>query len=102
MEIVYIHDHGAAESVVQVLRSGGVVMHPTETCYGLAADVFNKEVLDKDHVEIVSYNREWPHQAQIEIDKVRAILPKNCVIDIQHVGSTAIPWLSAKPIIDKL
>ncbi|OGJ43661.1 threonylcarbamoyl-AMP synthase [Candidatus Peregrinibacteria bacterium RIFCSPLOWO2_02_FULL_39_10] len=47
MEIVYIHDHGAAESVVQVLRSGGVVMHPTETCYGLAADVFNKEVLDK-------------------------------------------------------
>src|SRR3990167_6884497 len=60
----------------------------------------NKEVLDKDHVEIVSYNLEWPYQAQIEIDKVRAILPQNSVIDIQHVGSTAIPGLSAKPILD--
>lgn len=60
----------------------------------------NKEVLDKDHVEIVPYNQEWPHQAQDEIDKVRVALPKNCVIDIQHVGSTAIPGLSAKPIID--
>ena len=60
----------------------------------------NKEVLERDHVEIVSYNKEWPHQAQIEIDRVRAILPENCVIDIQHVGSTAIPGLSSKPIID--
>jgi GrpB-like predicted nucleotidyltransferase (UPF0157 family)/RimJ/RimL family protein N-acetyltransferase len=60
----------------------------------------NKEVLDKDHVEIVSYNQEWPHQAQIEIDKVRAIFPGKSIIDIQHVGSTAIPGLSAKPIID--
>lgn len=60
----------------------------------------NKEVLEKDHVEIVAYNQEWPHQAQIEIDKVRAILPKSEVIDIQHVGSTAIPGLSAKPILD--
>lgn len=60
----------------------------------------NKEVLEKDHVEIVSSNRAWPHEAQIEIDNIRAILPKSCVIDIQHVGSTAIPGLSAKPIID--
>lgn len=59
-----------------------------------------KKVLDKDHVEIVPYQQEWPHQAKIEIAKVRAVLPEKCVIDIQHVGSTAIPGLSAKPIID--
>lgn len=32
---------------VEVLKNGGVVMHPTETCYGLAADVFSKKALDK-------------------------------------------------------
>ena len=30
-----------------VLESGGVVMHPTETCYGFAVDVFNEEALRK-------------------------------------------------------
>lgn len=60
----------------------------------------NKEVLDRDHVEIVSYDQEWPHQAQIEIDRMRGALPRNSVVDIQHVGSTAIPGLSAKPILD--
>lgn len=60
----------------------------------------NKEVLDKDHVEIVSYNPSWPNDARMEIEKLKAILPLNRIIDIQHVGSTAIPGLSAKPIID--
>lgn len=29
------------------LRAGEVVMHATETCYGLAADIFNKSALEK-------------------------------------------------------
>lgn len=29
------------------LKNGGVVMHATETCYGLAADVLNEEALTK-------------------------------------------------------
>lgn len=33
--------------VVEILKSGGIVMHPTETCYGLAVDVFNEEALKK-------------------------------------------------------
>lgn len=60
----------------------------------------DSDVLAKDHVDIVPYNQEWPHQAKIEIDKLRAVLPLNRIIDIQHVGSTAIPGLAAKPIID--
>jgi L-threonylcarbamoyladenylate synthase len=35
------------EMAVQVLRHGGVVMHPTETCYGLAADIFNEKALER-------------------------------------------------------
>ncbi len=32
---------------VQELLKGGVVLHPTETCYGLAVDIFNKEAVCK-------------------------------------------------------
>lgn len=46
------------------------------------------------------YDNQWPVMAELEIKKLRDILPKNNVIDIQHVGSTAIPGMLAKPIID--
>lgn len=32
---------------LQVLENGGVVLHPTETCYGLAADIFYPEAVEK-------------------------------------------------------
>lgn len=35
------------EEVVRVLQQGGIVLHPTETCYGLAVDIFNQEALQK-------------------------------------------------------
>ncbi|MFA5821022.1 MAG: L-threonylcarbamoyladenylate synthase, partial [Candidatus Gracilibacteria bacterium] len=35
------------KDVVKILESGGVVMHPTETCYGLAVDVMNEGGLKK-------------------------------------------------------
>ncbi|OGO93656.1 MAG: hypothetical protein A3F10_06970 [Coxiella sp. RIFCSPHIGHO2_12_FULL_42_15] len=38
--------------------------------------------------------------AALEINKLYEILPKKHVIDIQHVGSSAIPGMLAKPIID--
>jgi GrpB-like predicted nucleotidyltransferase (UPF0157 family) len=60
----------------------------------------NKDVLAKDHVELVPYNSSWSTDANIEIEKLKNVIPLNCIIDIQHVGSTAIPGLSAKPIID--
>ena len=35
------------DEMVEVLKQGGVVLHPTETCYGLAADIFNEDALHK-------------------------------------------------------
>ena len=58
------------------------------------------EVLKKDHIDIVPYNPEWPAMAIAEINKLRAVLPFKKIIDIQHVGSTAIPGIAAKPVID--
>jgi len=35
------------QTAVQDLLRGGVVLHPTETCYGLAVDIFNKGAVTK-------------------------------------------------------
>lgn len=32
---------------IKTLHEGGIVAHPTETCYGLAADIFQKNALSK-------------------------------------------------------
>ena len=57
-------------------------------------------ILQKDQVNIVSYNPDWPTMAALEIAKLQDVLQSTKIIDIQHVGSTAIPGISAKPIID--
>jgi GrpB-like predicted nucleotidyltransferase (UPF0157 family)/RimJ/RimL family protein N-acetyltransferase len=58
------------------------------------------DVLKTDYVDIVAYNPEWPTIASVEMSKLREILPSSKIIDIQHVGSTAIPGMAAKPIVD--
>ena len=35
------------KEAVRVLRSGGIVIHPTETCYGVGVDATNKKAVDK-------------------------------------------------------
>ena len=29
------------EEALQILESGGILLYPTETCYGLGVDIFN-------------------------------------------------------------
>lgn len=54
----------------------------------------------KTAVEIVSYKPEWPEQFQkIKEQLERVFLPEH-VISIEHIGSTAVPGLSAKDCID--
>lgn len=35
------------QQAIKVLHEGGVVAHPTETCYGLAVDIFQKRALER-------------------------------------------------------
>ncbi|MBX4900301.1 GrpB family protein [Rhizobium bangladeshense] len=49
-------------------------------------------------VELVNYDREWPVAFQRIRAKLAALLPQALAID--HVGSTAIPDMTAKPLID--
>ena len=60
-----------------------------------------KSVPHEDTIDIVGYNPNWVNLAHQEIETLKKIFSdKDWVIDIQHIGSTAIPGLAAKPIID--
>ena len=58
------------------------------------------EVTQKDHIDIVQTNPQWKTLAKTEIEHIKSLFPNGLILDIQHVGSTAIPNISAKPIID--
>lgn len=40
-------DTSQIQEAVKVLMAAGVVAHPTETCYGLAADIFQKGAIER-------------------------------------------------------
>lgn len=52
-------------------------------------------------VQILDYDPEWPKQYQQEARSIRAILGDQ-VVALEHVGSTSVPGLPAKPILDML
>jgi GrpB-like predicted nucleotidyltransferase (UPF0157 family) len=56
-----------------------------------------------DSVEIVPANPRWPSLYAQEVTVIRAALgAAHGALEFEHVGSTAVPGLAAKPIIDIL
>ncbi|WP_374366989.1 GrpB family protein [Dongia sp.] len=55
-----------------------------------------------DEIALVAYDPRWPEMFAEEAARLRATLDPTLILDIQHFGSTAIPGLRAKPIIDIL
>ncbi len=50
-------------------------------------------------VELRTYNPHWPQIYILQAERVRRAL--GCIaLDIEHVGSTAVPGLLAKPVIN--
>jgi GrpB-like predicted nucleotidyltransferase (UPF0157 family) len=50
-------------------------------------------------VEVVEYDPEWPNVAREICERLSAVL-RHRALRIEHVGSTAVPGLAAKPVID--
>jgi GrpB-like predicted nucleotidyltransferase (UPF0157 family) len=50
-------------------------------------------------VRIVDYDPAWPAQAAAELGRVGEALGR-VAVRLDHVGSTAVPGLAAKPIVD--
>ena len=55
--------------------------------------------MNHSKIEISNYNPLWPSFFEEEAQKLKQILKSHC-LDIHHIGSTSVPGLSAKPIID--
>jgi GrpB-like predicted nucleotidyltransferase (UPF0157 family) len=50
-------------------------------------------------IELAEYDPSWPELFRREEERIRASLGER-VVRLEHVGSTAVPGLAAKPIID--
>ncbi len=55
-----------------------------------------------DSIKLVEYNPEWKKDFTIFSDLLREFLGSDLVLRIEHIGSTAVPGLIAKPVIDIL
>ena len=55
-----------------------------------------------DEIEIVDYDPRWASLFNEEAARLRAVLDPSLIVGLEHFGSTAIPGLAAKPIIDIL
>jgi GrpB-like predicted nucleotidyltransferase (UPF0157 family) len=56
---------------------------------------------EKREIVIAEYDPSWPARFEAESDRVRAALGPTA-LRIEHIGSTAVPDLAAKPIVDVL
>jgi GrpB-like predicted nucleotidyltransferase (UPF0157 family) len=56
--------------------------------------------LTREAIEIMAFDPEWPKRYAEEESRLLRSLPQDVLLRIDHIGSTAVPGLSAKPIID--
>lgn len=56
----------------------------------------------QEEIRIVPYDPRWPDLFRQEKEHLLACLPGELVRRIEHFGSTAVPGLAAKPIVDML
>ncbi len=69
--------------------------------YELTPENLNKVLVKLRKVELVNYDPIWPMQFQQEANSLQAVFA-DILLEIHHIGSTAIPNLMAKPILDIL
>jgi NAD-dependent deacetylase len=103
-----------AELPLVTLRAGGKVAvvnegptsvddHADLKLAGRAGDVLSSLVAHlrppRGPVFVVDYDPEWPKLYDAERERIRRGLG-DVVVDIEHMGSTAVPGLAGKPVID--
>ena len=65
----------------------------------MAARMTESDSTENEPIVIADYSPEWPRLFAAELSRLGDLLPG---ASIEHVGSTAVPGLSAKPVIDML
>lgn len=72
--------------------------HPTTEAEMRAAIIGDLERVDGP-ITLVDHDPEWPLVYNVAAEQIRAILGGR-VRQLEHIGSTSVPGLAAKPIID--
>ena len=57
--------------------------------------------VEKRSIEILDYDERWPERYLAQEHRIREALA-TAHVRIEHIGSTSVPGLAAKPIIDVL
>jgi len=81
-------------------------LDPSEQSVPLTEEQLRKVTIGelKPHdapVVLVEYDAKWPKQFEHEAQRIRKALGERA-LQIEHIGSTSVPGLIAKPIIDLL
>lgn len=58
--------------------------------------------LERGTVRLIPYDPRWAELFAAEAERIRMALGEELPLAIEHMGSTAVPGLAAKPIIDIL
>ena len=54
----------------------------------------------REEIAIVPYDDRWPEMFRREKQYLLSCLPADLVRRVEHFGSTAVPGLAAKPVLD--
>jgi GrpB-like predicted nucleotidyltransferase (UPF0157 family) len=65
----------------------------------LAAVTINERPRHDAPIRFVEYDKEWPVLFEQEAQRIRAALGARVLL-LEHAGSTSVPGLAAKPVID--
>ena len=107
-------DEVMAETVAETVTETVVeAVAETKTEAGSAARVAREEEIVAAHVDgvaprlagrvtLVEPDPDWPVAYEREAAGIRAVLPENVRRVLEHVGSTSVPGLVAKPVLDML
>jgi len=92
-------------SLLDLLKRSDPQIHPKrcadirELITQILSELNNMQKIDR--VEIKPYDPNWLSAFEIEAKRIKEALGHNCLA-IHHIGSTSVPGLAAKPIIDMI
>jgi GrpB-like predicted nucleotidyltransferase (UPF0157 family) len=97
----YVQDYADAKTAV--------VQEIVDRAVAATREPYTDEALDKAWVDgvptlnstvhLAEYNPAWPALFEREAGRIRSLLG-DLVLTLEHVGSTSVPGLAAKPIVD--
>ncbi len=89
-------------AIQQAAANQGDLGYPLDTTGQSAAQVAQKTwQLSHEKIVVAPYNPAWAEQFEAEAAAIKAAVG-DLALEIHHIGSTSVPGLPAKPVIDSM